>query len=76
MVTSFQWKFTTEFYLGPTAEEKLFAMSMDFKYTSGRQTLILHDGPAKEHPPLATCESDMNLLSKPFVATIQLQPGA
>lgn len=54
----FHWKSTTTFHLGPTAEEKLFAVSLPAGLFNNKPSLVLHDGPTKQDSTLATSRSD------------------
>lgn len=54
----FHWKSTTTFHLGPTAEEKLFAVSLPAGLFNNKPSLILHNGPTKQDATLATSRSD------------------
>lgn len=44
----FQWKLTTTFHLGPTAEEKLYAVSTPATVSNNKPTVVLHDGPTNK----------------------------
>ncbi|KAF5517514.1 hypothetical protein CGCA056_v011156 [Colletotrichum aenigma] len=50
----YQWKWKQVYYLGPSAEEKMFAISFDGKLFSTKQTLCLHNGPSDKAPVMAT----------------------
>lgn len=72
----FQWKFTTTFHLGPSAEEKLYAVSTESSLFRSKQALTLHDGPTEKHPPLASAESMRYTREKPFTISIPPLPGS
>ncbi|KAJ5932132.1 hypothetical protein N7516_006621 [Penicillium verrucosum] len=67
----FQWKLTTTFHLGPTADEKLYAVVFNNK-----TTIMLHDGPTNKHPLMAMAQSDRWGRSRPVVITLPLRPGS
>ncbi|KAF9889352.1 hypothetical protein FE257_007462 [Aspergillus nanangensis] len=69
-----QWKLTRTILLGPSAEQKLFAVSTHSRILSSRMSLTLHDGPSDKHPPLASLESDALRRRRPFIVTITASP--
>ncbi|KAJ6008559.1 hypothetical protein N7499_001390 [Penicillium canescens] len=54
----FQWKLTTTFHLGPTADEKLYAVSTHTIVLGNKPSVVLHDGLTDKHPVLATAHGD------------------
>lgn len=66
----FQWRFTTTFHLGPSADKKLYAVSTQSSLFRSKQTLILHDGPSEKHRPLAWAESTRYSANKPFTVAL------
>lgn len=71
----FNWKSTTTFHLGPTAEEKLFAVSLPAGLFNSKPSIILHDGPTNKHPALVTSRSDKWGRLKPIEITLCPRPG-
>lgn len=72
----FQWKLTTTFHLGPTAEEKLYAVSTPATVFNNKPTVVLHDGPTNKHPVMATAQSDKWGRTRPIAITLPPRPGA
>ncbi|EKV10210.1 polyketide cyclase [Penicillium digitatum] len=72
----FQWKFTTTFHLGPTADEKLFAVSTPATVFKNKPTILLYDGPTNKHPVMATAQGDKWGRSRPIAITLLPRPGS
>ncbi|KAJ5607596.1 hypothetical protein N7537_004215 [Penicillium hordei] len=72
----FQWKFTTTFHLGPTADEKLYAVSTPATVFNNKATIVLHDGPTNRHPVMATAQGDRWGRSRPVAITLPPRPGS
>ncbi|KAJ5895716.1 uncharacterized protein N7473_005115 [Penicillium subrubescens] len=70
----FQWKMTSTFHLGLTAEQKLFAVSVHASVFGNKPSLILYDGPTKEDPVLATLKSDKWGRARPVDLTLPPRP--
>lgn len=60
----FSWKSARMFYLGPSANEKLFAVSMHCGGFSGKPPLILYDGPTDKHQILASSKTEKHIMSR------------
>ncbi|CAI7594331.1 unnamed protein product [Penicillium glandicola] len=56
----FQWKFTTTFHLGPTADEKLYAVSTHATVLNSKPSVVLYDGPTNKHPVMATAHGSQH----------------
>ncbi|KAE8153109.1 hypothetical protein BDV25DRAFT_137182 [Aspergillus avenaceus] len=69
------WTSTKDLYLGPSAQERLYAVSIQTAKT-GQQTIVLHDGPTDRHPPLGKSESDGYLRAKYFLITLPPRSGS
>ncbi|OQD63898.1 hypothetical protein PENPOL_c008G00510 [Penicillium polonicum] len=72
----FQWKLTTTFHLGPTADEKLYAVSTPATVFNNKPTIVLHDGPTNKHPVMATAQGDKWGRSRPVAITLPPRPGS
>ncbi|KAF4765097.1 hypothetical protein N7455_004970 [Penicillium solitum] len=72
----FQSKITTTFHLGPTADEKLYAVSIPATVFNNKPTIVLHDGPTNKHPVMATAQSDRWGRSRPVAITLPPRPGS
>ncbi|KAJ5824751.1 hypothetical protein N7447_007091 [Penicillium robsamsonii] len=72
----FQWKLTSTFHLGPTAEEKLFAASTPATILNNKPSFVLHDGPTNKHPVMATARGDKWGRSRPIAITLPPRPGS
>lgn len=72
----FQWKLTTTFHLGPTAEEKLYAVSTAATVFNSKPTVVLHDGPTNKHPVMATAQGDKWGRVRPIAITLPPRPGS
>lgn len=72
----FQWKLTGTFHLGPSAEEKLFAVTTHANLMSSKPLIELHDGPTNEHPIMATVRADKWGRTKPATITLPARPGS
>lgn len=72
----FQWKLTTTFHLGPTADKKLYAVSTPANVFNNKPTIVLHDGPTNKHPVMATAQSDRWGRSRPIAITLPPRPGS
>lgn len=70
----FQWKMTSTFHLGPTAEQNVFAVSIHAFVFGNKPSLILHDGPTKEDPVLARLKSDKWGQTRPVDITLPPRP--
>lgn len=70
----FQWKITSTFHLGPTAEQKLFAASIHASVFGNKPSLILYDGPTKEDPIMATLKADKRGRTRPVDITLPPRP--
>ena len=70
----FNWKSTTTFHLGPTAEEKLFAVSLPAGLFNNKPSIILHDGPTNKHSVLPISRSDKWGRLKPIEITLCARP--
>lgn len=70
----FQWKLTTTIHLGPTAEEKLFAVSTHSTFFN-KPSIELHDGPTNKHPVMASVRGDKWGRNKPLAITLPVRPG-
>lgn len=70
----FQWNVTFTFHLGPTAELKLFTVSVHASVFGNKPSLILYDGPTKEDPVLATLKSDKWGRARPVDITLFPRP--
>ena len=66
----FQWKFTYTFHLGPSGDDKRFAVSTHTTFLRSKQTMILHTGPSDEDPTLASIEGDQSMRDRPSPITI------
>lgn len=71
----YQWKLSTTFHLGPTAEEKLFAVSTHTTVFSNKPSVVLHDGPTNKHPVMATALGDRWGRTRPITLTLPPRPG-
>ncbi|OQE42347.1 hypothetical protein PENCOP_c004G05024 [Penicillium coprophilum] len=72
----FQWKITSTFYLGPTAEEKLYAVSTPVAFLNSKPSVVLHDGPTNKHPIMATARGDKWGRRRPIAITLPPRPGS
>ncbi|KGO50723.1 hypothetical protein PEX2_063610 [Penicillium expansum] len=72
----FQWKLTTTFHLGPTADEKLYAVSTPATVFNNKPTIVLYDGPTNTHPVMATAHGDKWGRSRPITITLPPRPGS
>lgn len=72
----FQWKLTATFHLGPTAEEKLFAVSTHSSVLGNKPHVILHDGPTDKHPILATTRGDKWGRTRPVTVILPPRPAS
>ncbi|KAJ5502777.1 hypothetical protein N7463_005651 [Penicillium fimorum] len=72
----FQWKLTSTFHLGPTAEEKLFAASTPATVLNNKPSVVLYDGPTDKHPVMATARGDKWGRSRPIAITLPPRPGS
>ena len=72
----FQWRFTTTFHLGPSGDEKLYAVSTQASLFKSKQSLTLHDGPTEKSPAMAKVESTRYVNDKPFIISIPLRSGS
>ncbi|KAJ5965007.1 uncharacterized protein N7479_004883 [Penicillium vulpinum] len=72
----FQLKITTTFHLGPTAEEKLYAVSTPATIFNSKPSLVLHDGPTNKHPAMATARDDKWGRIRPITITLPPRPGS
>lgn len=72
----FQWKLTRTFHLGPSAEEKLFAVTTHANLLSSKPLIELHDGATNEHPIMATVHADKWGRTKPATITLPARPGS
>ncbi|CAL5868532.1 uncharacterized protein PFLUO_LOCUS2758 [Penicillium psychrofluorescens] len=70
-----QWKLTSTFHLGPTAEEKLFAASTHSNMFQNKPTVTLHDGPTDKDPIMATVHADKWGRARPIILTLPPRPG-
>ncbi|KAJ5305656.1 hypothetical protein PENANT_c041G07841 [Penicillium antarcticum] len=70
----FQWKLTTIFHLGPTADEKLYAVSSHTTVLSNKPSIVLHDGPTDKHPVIATARGDRWGRTRPIMLTLPTRP--
>ncbi|KAJ5179980.1 hypothetical protein N7492_003190 [Penicillium capsulatum] len=70
----FQWKLTTTIHLGPTAEEKLFAVSTHSTFFN-KPSIELHDGPTTKDPVMASVRGDKWGRNRPFTITLPVRPG-
>ncbi|PLB53539.1 hypothetical protein P170DRAFT_435147 [Aspergillus steynii IBT 23096] len=70
----FQWKFTSTFHLGPSGDDKRFAVSTQTPFLRSKQTTILHAGPSDQDPPLACVEGDQSMRDRACPITIAGQP--
>ncbi|KAF9871448.1 hypothetical protein CkaCkLH20_11095 [Colletotrichum karsti] len=50
----YQWKWKEIYYLGPSSDERMFAITFDKTIFSRKQTMLLRNGPSDEAPVLAT----------------------
>lgn len=71
----FQWKLTTTFHLGPTAEEKLYAVSTHATVFNNKPSVVLHDGPTNQHSVMATARGDRWGRNRPIAITLPPRPG-
>ncbi|OOQ82433.1 hypothetical protein PEBR_39027 [Penicillium brasilianum] len=71
----FQWKMTSTFHLGPTAEQKMFAVTIHSSVFGNKPSLILYDGPTKEDPVMATLKSDKWGRTRPVDIALPPRPG-
>lgn len=71
----YQWKLSSTFHLGPTAEEKLFAVSTHTTVFSKKPSVVLHDGPTDKHPVMATVLGDRWGRNRPIAITLPSRPG-
>ena len=71
----FQWKLTTTIHLGPTADEKLFAVSTHSTFFN-KPSIVLHDGPTNQHPVMASVRGDKWGRNRPLTITLPVRPGA
>lgn len=71
-----QWKLTTTFHLGPTAEEKLFAVSTGASLFKNKPSIVLYNGPTNKDPILATSRSDKWGRVRPIDITLCPRPGS
>ncbi|KAJ5529273.1 hypothetical protein N7527_002666 [Penicillium freii] len=71
-----QWKLTTTFHLGPTTDEKLYAVSTPATVFNNKPTIVLHDGPTNKHPVMATAQGDKWGRSRPVAITLPPRPGS
>ncbi|KAJ5474217.1 hypothetical protein N7475_003783 [Penicillium sp. IBT 31633x] len=72
----FQWKMTSTFHLGPTAEQKLYAVSTHANVLGSKPSVVLHDGPTNKHPIMATSHSDKWGRVKPITVALPPRPGS
>ncbi|KAJ6003195.1 hypothetical protein N7451_005742 [Penicillium sp. IBT 35674x] len=72
----FQWKLTKTFHLGPSAEEKLFAVTTHANLMSSKPLIELHDGPTNDHPIMATVHADKWGRTRPATITLPVRPGS
>ncbi|KAJ5170988.1 uncharacterized protein N7500_003771 [Penicillium coprophilum] len=72
----FQWKITSTFHLGPTAEEKLYAVSTPVAFLNSKPSIVLHDGPTNKHPIMATARGDKWGRRRPIAITLPPRPGS
>ncbi|RJE22688.1 hypothetical protein PHISCL_04991 [Aspergillus sclerotialis] len=72
----FQWRFTTTFHLGPSGDEKLYAVSTQASLFKSKQSLTLHDGPTEKSPVMAKVESTRYVNDKPFTISIPSRSGS
>ncbi|CAG8390889.1 unnamed protein product [Penicillium salamii] len=70
----YQWKFTSTSHLGPTAEQKLFAVSTHTTVFSHKPSVVLHDGPTNQHPVMATALADRWGRIRPIELTLPPRP--
>ncbi|OHW96218.1 hypothetical protein CSPAE12_05102 [Colletotrichum incanum] len=69
----FQWAFTRTFLLGPSAEQKLFAVSPRSGFRTKQREIILYDGPSDKHPVLATIGKSLSAIAS-VPSTISIPP--
>ena len=69
----FTWKLTSTFYMGPSNEERLFAVTTHSNVFSSKPSVVLYNGPTDKHPTLATFKADKWGRTRP--GTISL-PGS
>ncbi|CAG7967077.1 unnamed protein product [Penicillium olsonii] len=72
----YQWKLTSTFHLGPTAEEKLFAVSTHATVFNNKPSVVLHDGPTNTHPVMATALGDRWGRCRPIALTLPPRPDS
>ncbi|KAF6814000.1 hypothetical protein CMUS01_12727 [Colletotrichum musicola] len=72
----YQWKLKQVYYLGPSSEKKLHAVSLDSKLFSRKQTLLFHDGPTDKAPVLATATRSVSGWSDKATITIRRSDGS
>lgn len=66
----FQWKLTSTFHLGPTGDDKRFAVSTHTAFLRSSQTMTLHAGPSDKDPALAFVDGDRSMRDRPCPVTI------
>ncbi|TPX25514.1 hypothetical protein DIZ76_010969 [Coccidioides immitis] len=71
----FNWKMSKTFHLGPTAEQKVHAVTVHSATSTCGPSVDLYDGPTNTHPVLATAAADKSSKNKLVNITVPRWPG-
>jgi hypothetical protein len=69
------WNLITTFHLGPTAEEKLYAVSSHASF-SNKPSMVVHDNSANEHAVMAMAICGKWGRNRPVAITLASRPGS
>jgi hypothetical protein len=71
-----EWKLSTTFHLGPTADEKLYAFSTHTNRFGNKPSVVLHEGLTDKHPVMATARGDRWGRNRPIMLSLPAHLGS
>ncbi|KAJ5083179.1 hypothetical protein N7456_012606 [Penicillium angulare] len=72
----FRLKPTSTFHLGPTSEQKLFAVVTHSGIFRDKPSIVLHDGPTDKNAIMATLKSDKWGRTRPATVNLLVRPSS